>query len=82
MSDTPNCWSCRFWYQPTPDEDGTGQCRRSPPVSDLLAILDLRREQRASGEEPHAPFSIPANWPGTWHDDFCGEFQPRPEASP
>ncbi len=58
-----DCETC-LWWEPV-DDDGKGFCRRYAP--------------RPSAPRPSATKSMlrDANWPLTYSDDWCGEWQPE-----
>lgn len=77
------CETCRFWESFAPDmtvqqmlersADGhsSGTCRRYPPLHSLGSTFTQR---------PDLTLSSSADaFPETAHDDWCGEWQPKPE---
>ncbi|KKW92261.1 hypothetical protein [Sphingobium chungbukense] len=69
------CATCRFWMRYTAQDkgpffeiaEGTGECRRNPPV------LDDRAHKFQSTEDAAGC----AQWPVTWDGHWCGQHQPR-----
>jgi hypothetical protein len=62
-----NCEACRFWRTlPDDDEETFGQCRRSAPSPVYRKLEDI-------GAEPSY-----GQWPLTYYEDWCGEFEPKP----
>ena len=62
MADTESdCRNCRHWRTDTVEE--RGECRRYPPVR--------------PDPEPGEVGPVLWEWPMTFRDDYCGEFQPR-----
>ena len=63
-ADGERCETCRFWRQDTDGrESPEGWCLRHAPRPSLVLKLGV------------AP--VYAEWPVTFEDDQCGEYQPR-----
>jgi hypothetical protein len=54
------CGRCRYFYPVDGGADGSGQCRRFPPVLVVMPALNELRQ----------------GWPILFIDDGCGEFRP------
>jgi hypothetical protein len=63
VPDELRCSTCRFWEPPDSD-DCFGECRRRAPLPRL-------------GPD-NADSIARAEWPSTFDDDWCGEWQPLP----
>ena len=63
------CENCRFWdlYDVTVGCGAFGECHRNPPPPYY------------EDDKPE-PVDI-GRWPSTWHNDWCGEWQPAADES-
>jgi hypothetical protein len=70
MSDA--CANCRFWFPKYGVNDrrsyGPGYCRRHAPRSPLLVATDH-----------YAASELDGFWPKTKGEDWCGDYETRPE---
>jgi hypothetical protein len=60
-----NCGNCRFW-KCNGEVPGTGECHRYAPVPFIA-------------KNSHELASLVTWWPDTHSDEFCGEYQSKPE---
>lgn len=79
MSETPereepDCSTCRFWLCDD-DNDTEGKCRRSPPVIVLALLEEKMTVNLTELDAAQSAFSWEQPW--TYHDDWCGEHQPK-----
>lgn len=88
MPDQPRCDACRFWARHPGDalaseaDDVSGTCRRFPPVlNNTIVAISAEEDSVQAAEDANREMSSWA-WPVTCGCDWCGEFQPKPEAIP
>lgn len=71
-----NCGVCRFWRRKHGADEEFGKCRRNAPS---VAIID---PQKPGNENLGISRDLEALWPGTFEEEWCGEFQPKGEDRP
>ncbi len=92
------CANCRFWKLlagQTFNGEQTGECRRQAPRPAFEASVEAsamfadngawRPEDKNQTERPEVSGQWVRTlrlWPGTWPDDWCGEFEVAPGKGP
>ena len=68
----PTCETCRFWDDTKLIDRSERQCRRFPPMfAPILAHAHMSHHDSAQDT------SYVTRFPFTYHDEWCGEHQPR-----
>lgn len=89
------CGTCRFWrgkdVTPKQEEEGydaslhDGRCQRYPPALNQAVVHGEATEhaEKSNSYVDEAIERTPFTWvwfhPTTQHDNWCGEWQPKPE---
>lgn len=81
LADEPRherCETCRFWADPSPQDDSSSECRRMPPPPNFAYLATYASyaddEDDACERTGIRNFGV---WPRTSVTDWCGEWQAK-----
>lgn len=84
--DQPECCDhCRFWEQQPQIHDEEGQCHRYPPQLNPHAVAAAMEDDDMAKMGEFAAHESASQQITCWvlplmsHDDWCGEFRPKPD---